>query len=173
MGRRRSRVVGRGALVAVASVLLTLLLGAAAPLAAPVLSVSPITWDVIGLDSNNQAIGANTFPVGVRLCNTGDATATSVVATFIWDTVNALITLSGSNTGKEGSIAAGACADMYFEISVSRTSAAFGTARGYHISVTGITDQHARPFRKVAPGAETKTSFRDGASQTTTPTAVR
>src|SRR6266508_5484990 len=65
--------------------------------AAAILTVTPITWNVIGLDSNNVNVGPNNFPVGVRICNTGDATATSVSATFVWDTANANINLrSGS-----------------------------------------------------------------------------
>ncbi len=30
---------------------------------AAILSITPITWDVIGLDSNNLAAGPDTFPV--------------------------------------------------------------------------------------------------------------
>ena len=56
--------------------------------AAPVLTVEPITWNVIGLDSNNVNDGPNNFPIGARVCNTGDTPATNVVADFIWDSVN-------------------------------------------------------------------------------------
>ena len=50
-----------------------------------VLEVEPITWNVIGLASNDVDSGPNHFPVGVRICNTGDAAATNVEATFVWD----------------------------------------------------------------------------------------
>ena len=40
--------------------------------AAATLTVTPITWNVIGLDSNDVNVGPNHFPVGARVCNTGD-----------------------------------------------------------------------------------------------------
>src|SRR5687767_14370757 len=55
---------------------LTVLLGAALALvaipstpaqAAPVLTITPLTWNVIGLDSNRPATGPDTFPVGARV----------------------------------------------------------------------------------------------------------
>ena len=46
--------------------------------AAGALSITPITWNVIGLDSNDVTTGPNLFPVGVRVCNTGDADVTNV-----------------------------------------------------------------------------------------------
>src|SRR5690349_15460531 len=62
-------------------------------LAAAALTITPITWNVIGLDSNKVTVGPNTYPVGARVCNTGDATATNVVATLNWDTTNTFIDL--------------------------------------------------------------------------------
>lgn len=51
-------------------------------LAAASLTLSPITWNIIGLDSNNVNVGPNHFPVGARVCNTGDAPATNLTGTF-------------------------------------------------------------------------------------------
>ena len=45
----------------------------------PVLTITPITWGVVGLDSNNVTTGPNLFPVGARICNTGTTAATNVV----------------------------------------------------------------------------------------------
>lgn len=50
--------------------------------AASNLAITPITWNVIGLDSNNVNVGPNHFPIGVRVCNVGDVTATNVKSTF-------------------------------------------------------------------------------------------
>lgn len=61
--------------------------------AAPSLTITPITWNVIGLDSNNVKVGPDTFPVGARVCNTGDAVVGDLVATFNWDSVNTYINL--------------------------------------------------------------------------------
>ena len=41
--------------------------------AAASLTIEPITWNVIGLDSNDVTSGPNQFLVGARICNTGAA----------------------------------------------------------------------------------------------------
>jgi uncharacterized repeat protein (TIGR01451 family) len=121
-----------GALVALTPV-------ASRPAAAAVdLTVTPITWDVVGLDSNTPASGPFRFPVGARVCSTGGSTATGVTADFSWDSANANIALRPGSLGTLdiGSLAAGECADAYFEAEVTRTAAAFDTARRYHITAT-------------------------------------
>lgn len=101
------------------------------------LTVTPITWNVIGLDSNNVNVGPNNFPVGARVCNTSGGTANNVVATFNWDTSNSFINLrSGSlNPINLGSLANNACRDAYFEVTVSRDANAYNQTRRYYISV--------------------------------------
>ena len=82
------------------------------------LTLTPITWNVIGLDSNNVNVGPNHFPVAVRVCNTGSESATNVTAVFNWDSSNPYInirpsTLSSVNVG---TLTAGACACLgYWE----------------------------------------------------------
>src|ERR1044072_9266244 len=61
--------------------------------AAAGLTISPLTWNVIGQDSNNVSVGPNNFLVGARVCNTGDAIATNVVSNFVWDVTDPLINL--------------------------------------------------------------------------------
>lgn len=113
--------------------------------AASILSVTPITWNVIGLDSNNVNVGPNQFPVGGRVCNAaGGSTATNVVVTFYWDSTNSNINLSSdvNSSITIPSLAAGKCADAYFNITITRTSAAYDTTRQYHITAVdsqGIT----------------------------------
>src|SRR5215212_6982108 len=109
--------------------------------AAAVLTISPITWNVIGLDSNNVSVGPNNFPVGVRVCNTGDVTATNVTSTFIWDSTDPYINLrSGSlSTLTVANLAAGTCTDFYFEVTVTRDAAVYNHIRRYHITATADT----------------------------------
>jgi len=106
--------------------------------AAANLIVTPITWNVIGLDSNNVNEGPNQFPVGARVCNTGDAPATNLVGDFIWDSVNTYIDLrTGSlNQITLSSLPAGECFDLYYEVVITRDAAAYDTARQYHVAVT-------------------------------------
>jgi LPXTG-site transpeptidase (sortase) family protein len=114
------------------------LIGGVSPAAraAPVLTIGPITWNVVGLDSNNVFSGPNRFMVGARVCNTGTDPATNVVATFTWDSSNSFISLVGTPTLTTASLAPGACFDFYFDISVTRTTSAYDTSRDYHISAT-------------------------------------
>jgi len=77
-----------------------------------------LSWDVIGLDSNDETTGPETFPVGYRYCNNGDAPAANVLGTFYWDSNNSYIDLDTgtSDTTSIDSIAAGECYDFYFNI---------------------------------------------------------
>ncbi len=108
-----------------------------APLSA-VITATPLTWNVIGLDSNNPATGPNRFPVGARICNTGTAATGVVNAAFVWDSANIYIGLrSGSlSSVSVGPISAGNCADAYFEAEVDKTSGStpFNTSRKYHVT---------------------------------------
>ena len=113
-------------------------LGVMAPraAAAPALAVTPITWNVVGLDSNDVTAGPNQFPVGTRVCNTGSSAATNATATFVWDSTNANINIAEANVRSIGLLAAGACKDVYYTAVVTRTASAYNTARRYHVSVT-------------------------------------
>src|SRR5688572_10083268 len=127
--------------IVLASSLVGLLVPQSSAHAAASLTVSPITWNVVGLDSNNVSVGPNNFPVGVRVCNTGDAPATNVQADFVWDSANALINLrAGSldpiSLASLSNISPNNCYDFYFEVEITRNAAAYDTTRRYHIAVT-------------------------------------
>jgi hypothetical protein len=53
--------------------------------ASAALTVTPITWDIIGLDSNSPATGPQDFPVGARVCSIGAPAVNAVTATFVFD----------------------------------------------------------------------------------------
>src|SRR5688500_958194 len=101
------------------------------------ITVQPTTWNVVGLDSNNVNTGPNTFPVGVRVCNAGGAPVTNVTGNFVWDSSNIYVNLTGASTINVQTLAAGACTDIYFSVTITRTGAAHNTARRFHITVTG------------------------------------
>jgi uncharacterized repeat protein (TIGR01451 family) len=126
-----------------AAVLLGMLLRApASAYAAASLTITPVTWNVVGLDSNNVNVGPSNFPVGARVCNTGDVIANNVIVDFVWDdglndfNGDPYINLrSGSySTLTVPGLAAGACKDFYFEITVTRSAASYDKTRDYHIS---------------------------------------
>ncbi|MDP8956615.1 MAG: sortase [Actinomycetota bacterium] len=135
---KAERTVPTAARIPLVILLLTAMVGGIGPAAkaAPVLTIEPITWNVVGLDSNNVNSGPNRFMVGARACNTGTDPATNIVATFVWDSTNPLINLVGASTLSTESLAPGACFDFNFNIAVTRSTAAYRTSRDYHISVS-------------------------------------
>jgi uncharacterized repeat protein (TIGR01451 family) len=101
------------------------------------LTITPTSWNVIGLDSNNVNSGPDTFQIGARICNTGGTAVTNVSGTFVWDSFNSYINLKAGNSASATSLASGSCVDFYYPVIVTRTSAAYNATRGYHITVTG------------------------------------
>ena len=131
--------------IAVAALLGATLFATFPAWAQPELTIVPLTWNVVGLDSNDVSVGPNNFPVGARVCNTGDVSAANVSSTFVWDSSDAFIDLRlGSLTQYTGadavaSLAAGSCHDFYYEVQVTRNSSAYNHTRRYHITATADT----------------------------------
>src|SRR3989442_4504899 len=105
------------------------------------LIVTPVSWNVVGLDSNTPTIGPDTFQIGARVCNTGGSAVNSIVGDFIWDSTNIFINLSGASTLNLSSLNAGACTNFYYPATITRSSLAYNATRSYHIalSATGIS----------------------------------
>jgi uncharacterized repeat protein (TIGR01451 family) len=113
---------------------LFLFIGARAAFAS--LSVTPATFNVIGLDSNDVTAGPNIYPVGVRVCNTGGTAVTNLTGTFVWDSTNGFINLTGLNPVTQTSLAAGQCTNIFFDVTITRSTSAYDQTRRYHIDVT-------------------------------------
>ena len=113
-----------------------LMLGAGAETAHAQLSITPTTWNVIGLDSNKETDGPNVFPVGARVCNTSGAALNNVVANFVWDSSNIYLNITDTSTLSTRSLAAGACVDYYFNVTVTRSPSAYNNARRFHITAS-------------------------------------
>jgi uncharacterized repeat protein (TIGR01451 family) len=128
--RTRSRVGARALMFAA----LLLLVGARTAFAA--LTYEPATFNVIGLDSNDVTSGPNIFPVGVRVCNVGGAAVTNVAGTLVWDSSNFNINTTGLNPVTFSSLAAGQCTTVFFNVAITRTTAAYNTSRSYHVNIT-------------------------------------
>lgn len=117
--------------------LLALVLGcfAGAAAHAQTASITPVTWNVVGLDSNNVAVGPNVFPVGVRVCNTGTTLLAGYRTRFVWDTKNTYITKTSPEYLNVPNLAAGACQDMFNEVAITRDPAAYNQTARYHIDL--------------------------------------
>lgn len=108
--------------------------------AAADLTVTPITWNIIGLDSNNVNVGPSNFPVGVRVHS--DAAAT-VTVTFLFDdgkdkyTGDDFINLrSGTLDVVTLNFTGAGDKDAYFEVAVTRNASAYEKSRAYHITAS-------------------------------------
>lgn len=105
-----------------------------------VTGVEPITWNVIGLDSNKPdtvqlapgVFPPKDFPVGVRVCN-DPAQAAAMTATFVWvdNEVPAYLKIYGPDGLGDVEqtlmpVAGGGCQDVYYQIEIDpREKAAF------------------------------------------------
>ncbi|MFJ5693941.1 hypothetical protein ACIP9X_08820, partial [Arthrobacter sp. NPDC093125] len=104
--------------------------------AEPALTVRPLEWNVVGLDSNRPAEGPSRFLKGADVCNTGDAVATDVAATWTWDSESPAISLDGPASRSLPDLAPGECASAWFGVAVEPVPASFDKAREFHITAT-------------------------------------
>lgn len=131
--------------------LFSLVAGLLAVPAWAVLTITPITWNVIGLDSNNVNVGPDIFPVGARVCNVSGTASGPVTASFVRDgATNSFITLQGPTVLTAPSLPAGGsppsqysisakpnnCFDFHFSVVITRSTSAWNTSQGYHITAT-------------------------------------
>ena len=121
--------------------------GASSVQAAGALTVTPIGWGIVGLDSNRVTDGPDQFPAGVQVCNTTSADMPNTSLTWAWTTANAYIEVDGSKTRNIGTVAANSCVKAWWTAKVTRNSAAYDTSRYYTVTATS--------------GAETTTSAAD------------
>ncbi|MBT7080142.1 MAG: DUF11 domain-containing protein [Chloroflexi bacterium] len=125
------------------------------------MTVKPITWNVIGLDSNDVESGPNRFPVGARACNPvgSNATFTNVEADFVWlnggttndDTYIKIRTGSLDPIPLSTNLAEGECYDFYFEVEVNRDDQAYDETRRYKIDVNYTDDVGAQTESTPTP----------------------
>lgn len=107
----------------------------------PALCIDPISWNVIGLDSNKAvpptSDGPDTFMVGARACNKGATTLSNVVATYnTVGIVNPYINLADNSTINVAEIRPARCEDFYFNGQITRVNAAYFTTQGYTVTAT-------------------------------------
>lgn len=124
------------------------------------LSVTTVTWDIIGVKSNNTGLSTGPgpgFPVGVKVCNTTGSAITDVNTDFTFKSTNSYITLSGPATDSVGTLAAsgspGDCAYSYYSVDVDRVSGARGTNRSYEI--TAYDNSGGPPINDGTTGTRT------------------
>lgn len=125
------------------------LLGAGRADAAGGLSVVPLTWGVIGLDSNDVTVGPDRFPVGARVCNTSGTAASRLTARLVWDTANPYLSVAGRTSWTLPSLSPGACRDAYFVVAVRRTPSAYFATRRFHVTFSATGRTSRTPTREL------------------------
>lgn len=108
-------------------------------------TVTPNTWNVIGLQGNDVSAGPNEYPVGARVCAGAAPLPAGRTAQFQWidrasgnpvgSAESPYITLVGSSSITLSALAANACQDVYFNVQIARDVAAFGTKAPYRITL--------------------------------------
>ncbi len=102
-------------------------------------TTSQLSWDIIGLDSNNLQVGPDTFLVGARVCSSQACTGCSATIIFQGAKNPYVNLLPGSPstlpvTGAGSiSLSAGQCTDFYYNVQITRVSAAYGSVQHYQI----------------------------------------
>lgn len=129
--------------IVIVAVLVTAVLQPQSPVYAAATSITPLTWNVIGLDSNLVTVGPNHFPVGARVCGTG-----TVTVTFNWEP-GSDATYINLRPGTSSSLildlgATSTCKDAYFEVEVLRDSSAYNHTRGYYITTGSLSTPRPR-----------------------------
>ena len=109
--------------------------------AAASLSITPIEWNVVGLDSNTPASGPHRFVIGADVCNTGTEALTDVTTTWVWDTASTAMSLIGPAVKDPFALAVGECNKVWYSIDVVAAASSFDQTRRFHIdaAATGAT----------------------------------
>lgn len=109
------------------------------------LNVFPITWNVVGLDSAAPMTGPARYLAGVRVCATGN-NAPDLSVAFDWETTNTYINLNSAPTQNLTNLPVGECHDFYFEVGITQTGDAIGTARQFSVTATSGTTNGTNQF---------------------------
>jgi hypothetical protein len=105
--------------------------------AATGLTVTPIEWNVVGLDSNSPADGPHSFFNGVSVCNTGSTDVPDLVTTWVWDSASSAISLLGAASKPAVRLAAGTCRSLWYAVDVVPSASSFDQTRRFHVVASG------------------------------------
>ncbi|MDX2026071.1 hypothetical protein, partial [Microcella sp.] len=139
VARRSRRFAAVMAVVAVVASLVTPL-GTALPAQAATnsLTITPIEWNVVGLDSNDVTVGPNQYSIGARICNITAVPVNNITAAWQWNSTNANINIDGTLSKSITSLAANTCVNKWWTVEITRTTAAWNTTRSFQISASAF-----------------------------------
>lgn len=98
----------------------TLITPQAAHAASTSLSTQILSWNILGVDSNDPAtVGPHQFLIQARITNTGAAPATAAHTTFAWGAGTSYLSLVSAASFPLNTIAAGASKDVFYVVKVT------------------------------------------------------
>ncbi len=100
------------------------------------LTITPIEWNVVGLDSNNVSVGPNQYSVGAQVCNITGVALTNVTVAWAWSTTNTYINIDGALSKTIANLAANTCTKRWWTVEITRNSAAYDTTRGFTVTAS-------------------------------------
>ncbi|GAB2463983.1 hypothetical protein GCM10027082_14470 [Comamonas humi] len=119
-------------------------------------TITPNTWNVIGLQGNDVTNGPEIFPVGARVCAPAGGLPAGYKAKFQWmerDSTTVRATSLAPDLSIDGvtelalpALAANACQDVYFNVRINQVVGAFSTLADtnsrspYRIALTTAAD---------------------------------
>ena len=84
------------------------------------LSTTILSWNTLGVDSNDPVtVGPHKFLLQARITNTGAAPATGVQTTFAWGSGTSYLSLVSTPTFPLNTIAPGASKDVFYVVQVT------------------------------------------------------
>jgi len=130
---RAAAVMVAGLIATVAGITADPMVPSDAAGATTTLDITPLGWNVVGLDSNDVTVGPNQFAVGAQVCNSGLVDATDVSVAWVWTSTNGYVNLSGPDTVTIPTVASGDCLPVFFSVVVTRNASAYDTTRDFLI----------------------------------------
>jgi LPXTG-site transpeptidase (sortase) family protein len=97
------------------------------------LEITPITWDVLGIDGSNPNLGPSLYPVGSRVCNIGDTPAVNVTVDLEFTITNGNINPASALRQTLPALSQSDCQDFFFSVSVSQSISAIGQSAQFQI----------------------------------------
>ena len=110
-------------------------------------TIEPITWNVIGLDSNKPADAQlppgiyppKSYPVGVKVCNTSGTSADLYTRFEFTDNASpTYLTLIGDDAEGDtdisvGNLEDGVCREVFYQVDIDQVKAAYDNREGYRV----------------------------------------
>ncbi|RPI86904.1 MAG: sortase [Chloroflexi bacterium] len=105
--------------------------------AQPVLTIEPITWNIVSLDSEDPDSGPNEYPIGFRVCNAiGADSANNLEVTMspVVGQTDTDINVTSPTTQLLANLPANTCHDFYYDVTINRAAGALDATKLFMVT---------------------------------------